>query len=215
MLFECDNEMFVKNIRIYNNAFAFTSMGGTIDKTYNDGGGPYVFRLHGQTYHQIGSLYPEDGKKPIFSQLYMFDNERELEERLNFPSNGEKLDEKITVDLTTMLHRDNELAKIFRHVRDKFKDTEYVPAKLRLVANRQTDGRDSNTPTNAYEFAALIADDDLSNGRDIVVQYTGGALQRISVLNPSFMPLQYPLLFPRGEDGYRTGIYHRGVTQIR
>lgn len=33
--------------------FAFTSMGGQIDNTINDGRGPYVFRLHGQNYHLI------------------------------------------------------------------------------------------------------------------------------------------------------------------
>lgn len=168
LLFDCDDDLFIKNIRIYNNAFAFTSMGGKIDKTYNNGGGPYVFILHGQTYHQIGSLHPEVGKKAVFSQLYMFDNERELEERLNFPSNGDKLDKDITVSLTTMLHRDNELAKTFKHARDRFKDVDLVQGKLHLVANRQTDGRNSNNPTTAYEFAALVADDDLSNNRDIV-----------------------------------------------
>ncbi|KAL8100756.1 hypothetical protein AgCh_032852 [Apium graveolens] len=85
-------------------------------------------------------------------------------------------------------------------------------AKLRLVANRQTDGRNSNNPPNAHEFAALIVEDNLSEPRDIVVEYKGGTLKRISVLNPSFMALQYPLIFTYGEDGYRTRILHRGVS---
>ena len=28
----------------------------------------------------------------------------------------------------------------------------------------------------------------------------------------SYLPLQYPLLFPYAEDGYRTNIYHQGIT---
>lgn len=111
-----------------------------------------------------------------------------------------------------MLHRDNELAKTFHHVRDRFQDVDLVQGKLRLVANQQSDGRNNNNPTSAYEFAALVADDNLSNGRDIVVQYQSGGLRRISTLNPAFMPLQYPLLFPYTEHGYQTGILHRGVT---
>ncbi|XP_074289034.1 uncharacterized protein LOC141614177 [Silene latifolia] len=42
--------------------------------------------------------------------------------------------------------------------------------------------------------------------RDIIVQKSCGSLQRISELHPLFMALQYPLLFPCGEDGYRLGI---------
>lgn len=34
----------------------------------------------------------------------------------------------------------------------------------------------------------------------------GGQLRPISELHPSYLPLQYPLLFPRGEDGYRVDI---------
>nr|VDD51523.1 unnamed protein product [Brassica oleracea] len=42
--------------------------------------------------------------------------------------------------------------------------------------------------------------------RDIVIESTTGKLQRISELHPAYLPLQYPLLFPYGEDGFRLGI---------
>ncbi|KAK3040681.1 hypothetical protein RJ639_028377 [Escallonia herrerae] len=32
-----------------------------------------------------------------------------------------------------------------------------------------------------------------------------------SALHPSFMAMQYPVLFPYGEDGYRKNIFHRDV----
>ena len=39
---------FVENIRSYNQMFAFTSMGGRVDKSLNTKGrGPFVFRLNG------------------------------------------------------------------------------------------------------------------------------------------------------------------------
>ena len=39
-----------------------------------------------------------------------------------------------------------------------------------------------------------------------------GKLKKISELHVSYLPLQYPLLFPYAEDGYRTDIYHYGIT---
>ena len=43
-------------------------------------------------------------------------------------------------------------------------------------------------------------------GRDIVIEHKQQGLQRITEIHPSFMSLQYPLLFPYGKDGYRPEI---------
>ncbi|CAH1422268.1 unnamed protein product [Lactuca virosa] len=85
--------------------------------------------------------------------------------------------------------------------------------KLRLIGRRQQDGRTYNLPT-AFEVAALIIGDisDSIEKRDIVVQTKNGSLQRISELHPSYLPLQYPLLFPYGDDAYSVDILHRGVS---
>ena len=53
--------VFRQNIRAYNMNFAMTSIGGTIDKSINNGTAPYVFKLGGQNYHKIGSLLPPLG----------------------------------------------------------------------------------------------------------------------------------------------------------
>ena len=73
---------FVDNIRAYNMMFSFTSMGGKIDTKINNGNGPYVYRLYGQNYHRIGSLLPEEGSTPKFTQLYIFDTENEISNRV-------------------------------------------------------------------------------------------------------------------------------------
>ena len=52
------SKQFLPKIRQYNSLFAFTSMGGNIDKNINKGNGPYVFRINGQIHHRIGSLLP-------------------------------------------------------------------------------------------------------------------------------------------------------------
>lgn len=73
---------FLANIRAYNMMFSFTSMGGKIDKSVNQGRGPYSFTLHGQNYHRIGSLLPDDGSTPKFAQLYIYDTDHEVQNRI-------------------------------------------------------------------------------------------------------------------------------------
>ncbi|MCH81881.1 helicase-like protein, partial [Trifolium medium] len=48
--------------------------------------------------------------------------------------------------------------------------------------------------------------------RDVIVETRSGLLQRISTFEPAYWPLQYPLLFPRGEDGYRRDIEFKDNT---
>ena len=73
---------YLKNIRSYNSMFGFTSMGGKVDNSINTGRSPPVFRLHGQNYHLIGSLLPSDGCDPKFAQLYIYDTENEVNNRI-------------------------------------------------------------------------------------------------------------------------------------
>jgi hypothetical protein len=54
-----------------------------MDKEINKGHGPYVFCMHGQNYHHIGSLIPEEGNKPRWAQLYIYDTEHEVENRIS------------------------------------------------------------------------------------------------------------------------------------
>ncbi|XP_065877284.1 uncharacterized protein [Euphorbia lathyris] len=83
LLFRVDSRSnnFLENIRSYNMMFSFTSMGGKIDTSVNNGNGPYVFRLHGQNCHMIGSLMPESGSNLKFAQLYIYDSENEVSNR--------------------------------------------------------------------------------------------------------------------------------------
>lgn len=77
------SKYFMENIRSFNSMFAFTSMGGNIDKTKNDGKAPPVFVLNGENYHQIGSLLPKPGHQPKFAQLYIYDTDNELKNRMD------------------------------------------------------------------------------------------------------------------------------------
>jgi hypothetical protein len=78
---ESDAISFRKNIRRYNNVLAYTSFGTSIDTI--PGQGISNFRIHGQVYHLIGPLLPEEGQQPVFAQLYIYDSEHENEYRNN------------------------------------------------------------------------------------------------------------------------------------
>ncbi|GKA23021.1 ATP-dependent DNA helicase PIF1, partial [Tanacetum coccineum] len=75
---------------------------------------------------------------------------------------------------------------------------------------RTENNRQYNSPT-VSEVAAIIINDfgDAHPTRDIVVERKDTGPQRVSELHPSYMALQYPLLFPYREDGFHEKIpYH-------
>jgi hypothetical protein len=74
---------FFNNIRSYNNMFSFTSLGGKIDSGMDDGPGPPHFVIAGQNYHRIGSLIPGNNQPPKFAQLYIYDTQNEVANRLS------------------------------------------------------------------------------------------------------------------------------------
>ncbi|GJU21738.1 ATP-dependent DNA helicase PIF1-like protein [Tanacetum coccineum] len=44
--------------------------------------GPRMLQLHGENKHRIGDLLPEEGKPPKFCQLYIYDTENEIRNRM-------------------------------------------------------------------------------------------------------------------------------------
>ena len=59
-------------------------------------------------------------------------------------------------------------------------------------------------PTSTGIGALIVGDiGEYEYGRDIVIENKTNLLQTITKLHHSYMSLQYPLLFPYGEDDYR------------
>ncbi|CAN6556225.1 unnamed protein product [Malus baccata var. baccata] len=89
----------------------------------------------------------------------------------------EKLDHHVVDGLIKMLDECNEVIKLFRLARDMIDE--------------------GSTIGDIGEF---------HTERDIIVENRTHGLQRITKLHPKYMALQYPLLFPYGEDGYKKGL---------
>ena len=117
--------------------------------------------------------------------------------------NTSNLDMSLVQDLKDMIDEHNVLAQSFSRVRDYLDQDQTSNISLRLFRNRSRDARTYNTPTVDEVAALIVGDFDASdNGRDVIVKKNDGQLQRIHETHTSFIPLQYPILFPFGEDGY-------------
>ncbi|XP_019198166.1 PREDICTED: uncharacterized protein LOC109191991 [Ipomoea nil] len=186
-------------------------MGGRIDKEVNTGRSPPVFRLNGQNFHLLGSLLPVDGNKPKFAQLYIHDAENEIFNRLNSVRGGneiKELHEDIVSDIQLALDENNVLVKSFRMARDVIVTNSRVDVRMKLIGKRNQDAKTYNLPTVSEVAAIVVGDlDPMLGERDILIESKSGVLKRISELNPAYLPLQYPILFPYGEDGYREDIH--------
>ncbi|XP_019184988.1 PREDICTED: uncharacterized protein LOC109179967 [Ipomoea nil] len=180
------------------------------DRDVNKNGGPPVFRIHGRNFHYIGSLLLVDGKRLHFAQLYIYDTNNELVNRLSsVRPDGDLSDihEEIVKDIQQALDANNVLVKSFRMARSEIDKNPVAEVKIKLLGKRSKDARTYNLPQVSEVAALIVGDIDANIGeRDILVETKSGLLQRISELNPAYLPMQYPLLFPHGEDGYREDI---------
>ena len=208
---------FRTNIRKYNNAFAMTSVGRKL--LQNDGGGPFVFKVHGSLSHRIGSLLPSPNQSPVFSQLYIYDPDEALSFRMNNQLNA-GLDRTIMRDLQDMLHRHHHGVTLYKQALELTKD---MPpdhqCKIALQYLPGTDRRRYNLPTISGEIAAVVpgTGEDFSNSRDIILYRKEGPLKRISEVHPFYPSLHYVLLFPHGQMGWHPNIpyYVPGLGQIQ
>ena len=83
---------------------------------------------------------------------------------------------------------------------------------IRLIRSRNSGERQYDLSVT-FKIAALIVGDFNieSFDKDIIVENRSLGSQRINETHPSFMALQYPLLFPYGEDGYMLGIPYKNL----
>ncbi|PWA67738.1 hypothetical protein CTI12_AA311840 [Artemisia annua] len=117
------------------------------------------------------------------------------------------IDRNIINEVQGVLDTSSDLVQTFRRACDRYTEDIEQNIKIKLIAKRGKDGRNYNLPT-ANEVAGLIVGDfdSCAEQRDIVIDKHGEGLQRINIFHPMYLPLQYPLLMPRAQDGYHLNI---------
>ncbi|XP_025607858.1 uncharacterized protein [Arachis hypogaea] len=189
---------FRKHICRYNHVFSFTSCGVHIDKQLAiTGRGIYTFRAQGSIYHSIGGFYLDQDTRPRFLQLYIYDTEHKLQNRM---LENTQLHKTLVFKLQQLLHRYNPFLHVFRQLAQRSN----VHECSLVIRKRPANQPQYSLPTTS-QVAAIIVGDDIETmirGQDIKVQTHTGSLRRIQKFVAYYDPLQYPLLFPFGTHGW-------------
>ena len=108
---DAEGKEFCSNIRQYNMALAFTSLSVKEDASVNRQGG-WVFRVHGDLCHLIGSLCANEGKPPAYTQLYIYDSQLALAQRMK---RNDNLSRNTMSALQAMLLDNHPYSMEFKH----------------------------------------------------------------------------------------------------
>lgn len=194
---------FRANIRQYNAALAFTSLGVKVDDSVNRGPGPKSFRIQGLLSHRMGAFEPRQNESPAYAQLYIHDPQAALDHRMGRNNNLRRDTMSLLQDILRAFHR---YASLYQHAYEVLRghdDADAVSIRLRVSDN--LDRRRYNLPT-ANEIAVIIPGDgtQIWDSRDILLRRRddGHSRHRIKDSHPSYSSLHYVLFFPYGEDGW-------------
>nr|KAJ0227845.1 hypothetical protein LSAT_V11C100017920 [Lactuca sativa] len=163
----------------------------------------------------IGSLSPDPTKGPRFLHLYLFDTKNEVQNRFRDFGGPRKtnLDHNIVQFLVTFLGANNEYVKTFKTAKVMAEENNLQFYRVRLF-NNVVDRR-YELPSPGSLGCIVSGDDTTSTTYNIVIFSHSGRPQRITKLHPTYMPLQYPLLFSYGKEGWSPRLKmgnQRGVT---
>jgi Helitron helicase-like domain at N-terminus len=207
-----DSKHFLEKIRQYNAAFAMASLGVKVDDSVNRGGGPPVYRIHGELIHRLGHLLPGDSASVKYAQVYFLDPAQAVEQRNQ--NNSGQLRPHILQMLGNLLEQCNVHLQTYRTAAQRLQDAEaeqQTDLVCRLRITNEHDKRRWNLPTGA-DIAVVVNDTvDAEAQRDIMVQLHSGVMKRIKDFSPFYQPLYYVLLFPNGELGWQLKIPLRGA----
>lgn len=160
-----------------------------------------TFKIQGQIYHRIGSLLPTTN--PGFLQVYFLSEADQMSLRQNIVPN---LNPEIIQMIQSLLHTHNQYIKSFKAAIEQAPPNilDYkILIRADIIPVNYHRGCFNQPTTN--EVAILLVDE-YKGHRDIVLHSRNGKLQRVSELHRAYDPLQYPLIFVNGEDGYSINI---------
>ncbi|XP_060202830.1 uncharacterized protein LOC132631247 [Lycium barbarum] len=188
-------------VRTYNNMFAFTSLGVKYNKelaTITQG--VYTFKVQGQMYHFINNLILSNNEARNL-QLYFYDNEDDIVNKMAF---SENLNRSVIAKLIDIL-KVNPYSMFLKSLRGIPNLSNFYIA---LKCDSALDQRTYNLPS-VSEVAAIWVDDDSNNAISsphIRIYTHCDSSQLVRYHYGCYDPLQYPLLFPYGENGWHCGI---------
>jgi len=159
----------------------------------------------GELHHKLGALLPPGDLTPSYAQLYLYDPAEARDARMG---RNTSLNATTMSDLQEMMLAHNPFVNNFKQAQEIMRE---VPDRqnlhVRLTYKAHSDPRRYNLPTSD-DIAVILPGDGTpeASNRDIILRQKDGGLHRISETHPTYAPLHYVLLFPRGELGWHWNI---------
>lgn len=167
-----------------------TSFESDVDEDVDKGRDPYAFKITGQIFRWIRSICPEDNNARRFLQLYIYETENELSNRLkafDLPKKKD-LDPLIIQLLRRCLTVHDEYARTFKtakHIADEMGIESYTMCLYNDVPDRRY-----GVPTPRSLGCIIICDKGNCEKYDIIIHSKSRRPQCVSNLHPNYMPLQ-------------------------
>ncbi|XP_058790186.1 uncharacterized protein LOC131663673 [Phymastichus coffea] len=189
------SNLFIKDIRSYNNSLAFASLNANLFNFTPNRPGPFCFKIQGQIYYQINTaLYPNEGENPSFGQLFIVDQLEALNYRL---SNNSTLDFELLKSLDTIIRENNIFAQSYEMMRVEIERQQALEDRRRYNFQR------------VNEVAAVFsttADGEIPESYVTFRNKRTKDLKFVSTMNPNVEPWIYPLFYPYGTQGWHKDI---------
>uniref|UniRef100_A0AC34RS69 ATP-dependent DNA helicase n=1 Tax=Panagrolaimus sp. JU765 TaxID=591449 RepID=A0AC34RS69_9BILA len=217
---------FMDNTKTLNSLFAMGSI-----KTTNEPvppHGPQVCRINGEVNFLLSDLVCRRDQSPLFGQFYGIAAEEALQLRIN-TFGGKDPELTILNNLESVLREHHVLAKIYKLGREILEEAhrtaqaqgkDGVPEfRLTILTNREASAIPNLTdptihphrteiPVNNEQVAVIWTSDDGNPPKTKGITLTGrnGRIVEMHPFSPNVDPAFFPLLFPKGQQGYRYGI---------
>ncbi|KAI5407181.1 hypothetical protein KIW84_053433 [Lathyrus oleraceus] len=184
---------FRQHIRSYNHVMSFTSLGVHVDESLvATGRGIYAFHAQGAIYHKIEGFHPNQGSRPRYLQLYIYDTDNELQNRMR---ENPILNQSVVYKLKKLLHQCNPFVIVFRQLA-----LEPNIEECRLLIKEHPSNQPQYSLPSASQVATIFIgggdEDTIERGRDINVINCDGKLTKVQETMGYYDPLQYPILLP-------------------
>ncbi|KAI5444691.1 hypothetical protein KIW84_013099 [Lathyrus oleraceus] len=218
-----EGRYFRQHIRSYNHVMSVTSPGVHVDESLvATGRGIYTFRDQGAIYHKIGGFHPNQGSRPRYLQLYIYDTDHELQNRMM----ENPILNQAVVYKQKIPHQRNTFVIVFRQLGLKPNVEDY---RL-LIKERPSNQPQYNLPSASQVATIVIGGGDeytIKRARDINVINCDRKLTKVQETMGYYDPLQYHILLSFGAYGWdietKTNVrknvtcreYHSYVLQIR
>jgi hypothetical protein len=194
---------FQRQIRSYNNALSFASLGATIDDEVQGHKGVYTFKIGGALYHNLPEEVPASKLDAKFAQIYVIGGNDAKEAAMRKHKCGVNVDSKILLQLQHFISENNSYAQFYRTVNQELDCNPAATFVLRALNDPSKNPNTYNQPrVDEIGFVLDTFDEEKISPRDIVLHKLNGGIKRVTDLFPGYLALRYPLFFPRGEQGW-------------